>query len=98
MGRPGGPRPAARRLGTDLALVDQLGGDAGFGNWAEFPPPAAFRLDTDGASPVLTLADGRPFRFVAATAGYPWRDSGADAILLFVEPETRTAVLTFDWT
>jgi len=34
---------------------------------------------------------------VGSTAGYPWRSQGADAILLFFEPETRTAVLTFDW-
>ncbi|WAC68222.1 hypothetical protein [Microbacterium sp. SL75] len=43
------------------------------------------------------VADGRPFQFIAATSGYPWRWHGADAILLFFEPETRTAVLTFDF-
>lgn len=84
--------------GTDLALVDQLGGESGYGNWTAYPPPKAFVLDeSDEASPVLRLADGRPFTFVAATSGYPWRESGADAILLFFEPETRTVALTFDW-
>jgi hypothetical protein len=83
---------------TDNALVDQLGGEPGHGNWTAFEPPAAFVLDQDDpVTPTLRLADGRPFRFVAATAGYPWRAQGADAILLFFEPETRTAVLTFDW-
>jgi hypothetical protein len=91
--------PAQQRdgWGTDIALVDQFGGDPGYGNWVA-TPPAAFTLDQTGpATPVLRLADGRPFTFIAATAGYPWRHSGADGILLFFEPETRTAVLTFDW-
>lgn len=84
--------------GTDIALVDELGGDPGDGNWTAFPPPAAFSLDLSRPSlPALRLADGRPFTYIGSTAGYPWRDEGADAILLFFEPETRTAVLTFDW-
>lgn len=92
--------PAEQRdgWGTDIALVDQFGGDPGYGNWVA-TPPAAFTLDQTGpVTPVLRLADGRPFTFIAATAGYPWRHHGADGILLFFEPETRTAVLTFDWT
>lgn len=84
--------------GTDIALVDRLGGDPGWGNWTSYPPPPALRLDqSEPVKPVLRLADGRPFTFVAATAGYPWRETGADSILLFIEPETRTVVLTFDW-
>ncbi|GAB3756434.1 hypothetical protein GCM10027591_05660 [Zhihengliuella somnathii] len=84
--------------GEDIALVDQLGGEPGHGNWTAFAPPAGLRLDeSDPASAVLKYDDGRPFRFVARTAGYPWREEGADAILLFFEPETRTAALTFDW-
>ncbi|MFD5226222.1 hypothetical protein ACFWHT_11435 [Microbacterium sp. NPDC058342] len=85
--------------GADLPLVDALGGEPGYGNWASFPPPPSVRLDeSDTVSPVLRLSDGRPFTFVAATAGYPWRRQGADAILLFFEPRTRTVALTFDWT
>lgn len=84
--------------GTDIAIVDQFGGDPGYGNWTAYPPPPALTLDaTDPVAPMLRLADGRPFRFVAATAGYPWRNHGADAILTFYEPETRTAALTFEW-
>ncbi|EWS81376.1 hypothetical protein BF93_17330 [Brachybacterium phenoliresistens] len=92
--------PSQQRAGwgTDFALVDQLGGEPGYGNWAGFPPPPAYILDeSDPVTPVLRLRDGRPFVFLAATAGTPWRGAGADAILLFVEPGTRTAVLTFDW-
>lgn len=81
------------------SIIDQLGGEPGYGNWASFPPPAALRLDeTDEISPTLRLADGRPFSFIGATAGYPWRDSGADAILVFFEPVTQTTAMTFDWT
>ncbi|GAA2123613.1 hypothetical protein [Streptomyces synnematoformans] len=84
--------------GTDIAVVDLLGGDPGGGNWTAFPPPAGLTLDTDNAVPLLRLDRGRrPFTFVAATAGYPWRPEGADAILLFFEPYTRTAALTYDW-
>ncbi|WP_349829332.1 hypothetical protein [Brevibacterium litoralis] len=91
--------------GTDLPAVDRLGGGPGWGNWTAFGPPAALRLDEPGggpgddpdAGPTLRLADGRAFHFVAATAGYPWRHEGPDAILLFVEPESRTVALTFDW-
>lgn len=62
------------------------------------PPPDAFSLDPDEEGiPVLRLADSCPFIYVGSTAGYPWRDRGADQILLFFEPQTRTAVLTFDW-
>lgn len=92
--------PTRRRAGwgTDIAVIDQLGGEPGYGNWTAFAPPAGLRLDeSDPTSPVLRLEDGRPFRFVAQTAAYPWRTEGADAILLFFEPETRTAALTFDW-
>lgn len=85
--------------GFDDIIIDVLGGEPGYGNWTEYPPPAAFTLDeSDPATPVLRLADGRPFTFVAATSGYPWREEGADAILVFFEPETRTVALTFDWT
>ncbi len=84
--------------GTDIALLDELEGEPGYGNWASFPPPPACALDEeDPGTPLLRLKDGRPFTYVGSTAGYPWRSQGADAILLFFEPETRTAVLTFDW-
>lgn len=91
--------PTVRRKNWgEPALVDQLGGDPGWGNWTSFPPPAAFQLDeTNRTTPVLRFADGRPFVFIARTAGYPWREEAADAVLLFFEPVSRTAVLTFDW-
>ena len=83
---------------VSLPVLDQLGGEPGYGNWASFPPPASLRLDeSSDISPVLRLVDGRPFAFVCATSGYPWRDHGADAILVFFEPETRTIAVTFDW-
>ena len=84
--------------GENVALVDQLGGEPGYGNWVAFRPPAALALDeSNPVSPTLRLADGRPFTFIAATAGYPWVAHGPDAILMFFEPETRTSVFTFDW-
>ncbi|MHC6177205.1 hypothetical protein [Glutamicibacter sp. X7] len=92
--------PAKPREGwnDDIAFIDQLGGEPGYGNWTGYPPPRALSLDTeDPVSPVLATAAGKPLRFIGATAGYPWRDAGADAILLFVEPESGLVALTFDW-
>lgn len=84
--------------GRNLPAVDRVGGSPGFGNWTEFPPPPALALDLTGTTPQLTVAaTGQPFYFVAATAGYPWRDEGPDAILLFAEPDSDTIALTFDW-
>jgi hypothetical protein len=83
---------------SDLALIDGLGGQATGGNWTSYGPPATLQLDeTDDATPVLRLADGRPFTFIAWTPGYPWRKDGADAIMVFFEPETETLAVTFDW-
>jgi hypothetical protein len=42
--------------------------------------------------------DGKPFFPVAEVAGYKWCAAGADAILLFYEPVSRTVLFTFDWT
>lgn len=88
------PRPG---WGTDIALLDQLGGEAEFGNWANVSPPPGFVLDVSGPAPSLRTRDGAPLRFIAGTAGYPWRDRGADMILAFYEPVSRTVLLTFDW-
>ena len=92
--------PLKRNNWGEGAILDQLGGVTGFGNWTDCPEiPAAFRMDTEDMENVFPrLGDGRPFRFIASVAGYPWQDTGADAILLFYEPETRTVLLTFDWT
>lgn len=76
----------------------------GYGNWASFDPPAGFEFDrADRVSPVLRLASGpessepREFTFVAATACHRWRDRAADAVLMFVEPESHTVLYTYDW-
>ena len=92
--------PARVRKGSrgDIALIDTLGGAAGGGNWTSYGPPASLQLDkTDAVTPVVRLADGRPFTFIAWTPGYPWREDGADAIMVFFEPETKTLAVTFDW-
>lgn len=40
---------------------------------------------------------GKPFLPVAEVAAYNWCATGADAILMFYEPESRTVLFTFDW-
>jgi hypothetical protein len=87
--------------------LDRLGGGIWYGNWTDHPPiPPAFRLQTlpdagmdeqedDG---IRITRDGRPFFHVADVAGYNWCATGADSILLFYEPESRTVLFTFEWT
>ncbi|GAA1257475.1 hypothetical protein GCM10009665_54800 [Kitasatospora nipponensis] len=77
-----------------VALLEQLGGGAEPGNWADFE---LFRLEEDGEFVRPVSAAGHPFRFVAAVPGWHYRRSGADWILLFFEPVERLALLTFDW-
>jgi hypothetical protein len=75
------------------ALVHQLGGGVAGGNWA-----SGFPLDTSDEDNIRPLMpDGTRFHFVAQVTGWEYCASGADAILLFYEPESKTALLTFDW-
>lgn len=80
---------------------EQVGGEIGDGNWASFglklgdgePGP------NDDFTPVSPLTeDGRRFRFVCSATGFDYRERCADTILLFFDPVTSIAVLTFDWT
>jgi hypothetical protein len=47
--------------------------------------------------PVPLMPDGRPLRFIASTPGWRYRESGADDILLYFDPVTRTALFTFEY-
>lgn len=82
------------------ALILQWGGPVGSSNWSGWPdPPAAYRLDQSDDDDVFpTLADGTRFFHIASVPGWHWRSCGADLILLFFEPRSRTVVMTFDWT
>jgi hypothetical protein len=83
-----------------FAILDQLGGAVGWGNWTGFPPPpAAFTIDTSDDDDIkLFTRDGERLQFIAAVPGWNYRESGADWILLFYAPQARIALLTFDWT
>jgi hypothetical protein len=80
--------------------LDNLGGDFWYGNWASGADvPSAFTFIDDSDNDRIELAyQGNPFFFVADVAGYNYCASGADSILLFYEPKSRTALFTFDWT
>ncbi len=83
-----------------MTLLDQIGGQVGWGNWTGCPPiPSAFALNTEDDDHVFPMmANGDHFTFIAAVPGYHYRDAGADWILLFYEPNSRIALMTFDWT
>lgn len=81
-------------------FIDQLGGTVGWGNWSgdigdgdKVPQDDS---DDDNIRPLTP--DGKPFHFVAGVPAYNYCASGADWILLFFEPESRTVLFTFDWT
>jgi len=75
-----------------------LGGESAAGNWA-----SDRRVETvvgrDGREVAFPLTeDGRRFRFVGEVRGGAFRKNGADGVLLFLDPETQIALLTFEWT
>lgn len=72
----------------------------GEGNWSENDELPLVRVEgEDGCDDAFPLTeDGRPYRFVAGVPGWNYREFGADMILLFFDPVTRVALLTFDWT
>ena len=78
-----------------VSWFEELGGDAYDGNWCAFG--ADVEIDDDGSAHPLT-PDGRRYRFVGSVTGYHYRRDCADGILLFYDPQTSVAVLTFDWT
>jgi len=89
------------RLNPDLdlsreepsTLITQLGGGVGAGNWAY-----GFPLDEGDENNVRPLTpEGIPFHFIASVHGWDYCASGADSILLFYEPDSKMALLTFDW-
>ncbi|UJP40343.1 hypothetical protein [Cellulomonas palmilytica] len=82
-----------------VPVLDQLGGEAPEGNWVVPDGITVEEHETeDGTVAWPVDPQGRRFHHVASVAGYHYRRSGADSVLLFFEPESRTALLTFDWT
>lgn len=74
-------------------ILEQLGGGVGAGNWAD-----GFPLDESNEDDVRPLTpEGVPFHFIASVSGWDYCPSGADSILLFYEPNSKIALLTFDW-
>ena len=79
------------------ALLDQLGGRAGAGNWANSSAGYRVDFDPDGDTAHPVAPTGEPFQFICAATAYNYCATGAGWVLLFYEPQTRTALLTFDW-
>ena len=98
LGYGGGPTPRA--------YLRALGGDMWYGNWAASPPvPPAFTrrdwVDPDGKplpnDGIDIRLNGNAFFQVADVPGWNWCAQGADSVLLFYEPDSRTVLFTFDW-
>ncbi|MCL2161814.1 MAG: hypothetical protein FWH56_08045 [Betaproteobacteria bacterium] len=70
--------------------LDDLGGDFWAGNWVTEAPPSAFTLIDDEKNDRIELTyQGRPF--------FPVANADDLTTLLFYEPESRTALFTFDF-
>ncbi|WP_414486371.1 enolase [Stenotrophomonas maltophilia] len=93
---------------SERDYLDTLGGPIGFGNWTETAEiPAAFELGftdaaddpnaADDADTVIITRNGNTFFAVADVAGYNWCATGADAIVMLYEPESRTVLFSYDW-
>ena len=93
---------------SERDYLDTLGGPIGFGNWTESAEiPAAFELGftdaaddpnaADDAETVVITRNGNAFFAVAGVAGYNWCATGADAIVMLYEPESRTVLFSYDW-
>lgn len=84
------------------SFLDQLGGEISDANWicsGDLPKGFECHINHDNDDfHVSFTRDGNPFFLVAAVAGYKWLSSGADAIVMMYEPETRTVLFSFDWT
>ena len=85
-------------------FLDRLGGEIWYGNWTNTSPiPSAFEMNIDETSENLPndgisiSYKGKEFMYVAEVSGYNYCD-GADAILMFYEPENRIVLFTYDWT
>ncbi|WP_294279828.1 hypothetical protein [uncultured Chryseobacterium sp.] len=87
------------------SFLDTLGGELWEGNWTFMAPvPPAFEMNVDDSGEDLPndgismTYQGKEFRYVGEVSGYNYCGEGADAILLFYEPESRMVLFTYDWT
>ncbi|WP_321802859.1 hypothetical protein [Burkholderia sp. BCC1993] len=66
--------------------------------WGNCSGTSDFPVDDSDPDDIRPIGpDGARFRFVAGVRGWEYRAMGADWILLFYEPISRVALLTFDW-
>lgn len=86
-------------------FLDRLGGEIWCGNWTNTSPvPSAFEMNIDETSENLPndgisiSYKGNEFMYIAEVSGYNYCGDGADAILMFYEPENRIILFTYDWT
>ncbi|MGE6333321.1 enolase [Stenotrophomonas sp. NPDC077659] len=70
----------------DLAGTTQRG-NLHFRNSSDHLPDDGIRI----------TRDDQPFFHVASVAAYRWCAAGADAIVMFYEPVSRTVLFTYDW-
>ena len=89
------------------SFIEQLGGACWYGNWTDgLTAPAAYALDfdetvTDDSDPngnIRISRDGKPFLQAAAVPAYYYGCNGADWLILFYEPASRTALIMQEWT
>ena len=81
-------------------IIKQLGGTAGANNWSVEDVPAAFVIETHDDENIAFprwKESGIPFHFVAEVSASNFYSDAGDSILLFYDPVSQTALITFDW-
>ncbi len=91
--------PGLEPSAENRVALAALGGHAPGGNWTvtDFPLVRTTGGAADRASPLPLTEDGRAFRYIGAVDAYRYALTHDCALLLFFDPETRTALTTFDW-
>jgi NADH:ubiquinone oxidoreductase subunit len=81
-----------------VAWLNDLGGETGAANWTAFGLKILAGRNEEGDFVRPCTKDGRAFRYVGSLTGWNYRPNAPDSILLFYDPETSVAALTFDYT
>ena len=87
-----------QRLPRDTPYLLKVGTDPVDENWSSGAKDIEHSVNSKGTRVAYPLTeDGRRFRFVGEVGGYRFHANGPDGVLLFYDPQTQVALLTFEW-
>ena len=90
--------PCPWNANEPFSLLNQIGGNAAYDNWASYGPAVGVSLHVENRKDVYpSMPDGTRFYFVCELDAECYGNYGP-GIVVFFEPESRTVVMTFNWT